>query len=286
MANLTPKKKKPIVSSRKVEFELGDRVPIDLANSPEGKDFGLFPVLGGNRATIGRSLDYGEYEGTSLPEWRETRQLLSESRIEFDVRVTCDQEGITYLEIHQKNHQTFYSFPFKGIECRDAILAAAHFANGLSRYLVHFGIYPLFLGFYRRKESNREDRKTACDNIIKKFKTYFRDLLKLNREREIEIIEKDGLRISTYEKIASGREPKSDAELEQQKAKFIRDVFEAFRELDRQSLKRTQYGVGMAIFDGERNPARKEIEKAIGNRLRNFGLSWKELLADYAAKNP
>ncbi|MCC6825243.1 MAG: hypothetical protein IT172_05810 [Acidobacteria bacterium] len=199
----------------------------------------------------------------------------------FQVRITCDRELVTYLEIHEAGHKSFYSFPFKGIDYRDTVLASLDFQERLSRFLINYGIYSLFWALYRSKESDLKTRSEAFDRITEKFRKFFGRILKPKRERLIETKEEKGETIKTFELIETGRPTKTEAELDQERQEFKSDVFKALGRLKKENRQLTQYNAAMEIFDGVRNPERKELEKAIGNRLRKFGLTWKQLLKEF-----
>ncbi len=274
-------RRKPTVSSKRYEIDITQTDPADIAkfaDTPEGKDSPFFAATDGQGVTVGRSLDYGECEGVGLPDWKTDRQLFVELNLNFVVRVTCDQKGVTYLEIHQAGHQSFYSFQFKGIEYKDLFSIAPNFEQRLSRFLIQKGMYPLFWALYREKETDKDKRCEAYDKITANFEIYFKNILKPKREREIESKESDGLKITSYERIETGREPKTEAEIEQEKRKFISDVFEALKQIESEGGKRTQLDVGTIIFEDKDS---EDIQSLMKNRCRKYDLKWQTILNEY-----
>lgn len=231
--------------------------------------------------------DPNEHSGEGLPDL-EAREKIDQWQVTFDIRASYDHtERKTFLEVAQPGLGTYHSFPFEGIGFGKPQDAINKFNNGFVSFLINYGISALFESLYWERGS-KAFREESYDAIIESFENYFKSILKPKRKREIGTREiNPGLRITTYESIESGREPKTEAEREKEKKKFISDVFAAFKALDqKKGSKRTQYTVAMKIFDGERKKARKELEKAIGNRLRKFGLNWRQLQADYEQKTP
>lgn len=223
-------------------------------------------------------MDYHEHEGLELPEWKNDRQLFCELNLNFVVRITCDREGTTYFEVAQDGHQSFYSFPFKGIEYKDAILATIDFEQRLSRFLIRFGMYPLFWALYREKETDQNKRSEAYEKISKNFETYFKSILKPKRERAIATSEHDGLRITNYAQIESGRTPQSANEVEREKKKFIQKIFDALKEIENRGGKKIQLDVGTIIFE---NIDDADPQSRIKHSLTKYGLKWKDILAEH-----
>ncbi len=275
------KKTKPKVSSKRYEIDITRTDPADIAkfaDTPEGKDSPFFAAPDGQGVTIGRSR---EYEGKGLPDWKNDRQLFAELNLNFVVRVTCDREGITYLEIHQAGHQTYFKFPFKGIEYKDLFSIVPDFEQLLSRFLIRFGIYPLFWALYRAKESEKEKREDAYNSIKGNFEIFFKKILKPKPERKSEPREiLPGFTIRTIEE-RDGRPDKTEAELEQEKSKFISDVFKALKRIESEGGKRTQLDVGLIVFE-DRNS--EDVQSLMKNKCRLFGLKWNEILSEYDPK--
>lgn len=278
-------KKKPTIISKEYKIENLERFdPAEIArfaDKPEGKDSPFFATPDGLGVTIGRSLEDGEYEGKELPEWKNDRQLFVELNINFVVRVTCDREGTTYLEIHQAGHQSFYSFHFKGIEYRELFSIVPDFEQRLSRFLIRLGIYPLFWALYREKESDKAKRSDAYEAIADYFEIFFKKILKPKPERKSEPREiLPGFTIRTIEE-RDGRPDKTEAELEQEKSKFISDVFKALKRIESEGGKRTQLDVGLIVFE-DRNS--EDVQSLMKNKCRLFGLKWNEILSEYDPK--
>jgi hypothetical protein len=242
--------KKPKVSKRTIEFELGSVDPSRLAAkvAQSGGENGIFPMADGSGVTFGRRPDPGEINGEGLPDLKTDRGLFIERNINFVVRVTCDREGVTYLEIAQEGHQSFYRFPFTGIEYPDAVQATVEFDQWLSRFLILYGMFPLFRGFYRSRESNKKKRSEAFDKITANFQTFFKNILKPKRERAIDATEHDGINITSYERIESGREPQTKEQKEKEKAAFITRAIRAFGEAKKDEIKLTQDVIASRMY--------------------------------------
>lgn len=247
------KKPKPKIASRTLEFEIGKVSPAELAELAKAGELdglGVYPMADGSGVTFGRSLGYGEHEGDGLPDWKVDRQLLIEQNLNFVVRVTCDPEGTTYLEIHQEGHQSYFRFPFKGIQVRDLcpiadletklsrdLFSIADFENRLSTFLILYGIYPLFWAFYRSKESEQDERTKAYDKITTNFENFFKGILKPKRKRTIEKREiEPGIEITSYSLIETGREPGTtgtrtlSAKEQERKSLRLRKIADAIRQ--------------------------------------------------------
>lgn len=247
------KKPKPKLVSRTLELEAGKAGAAELAELAKADalaEFGIYPMADGSGVTFGRSLGYGEHEGDGLPDWKADRQLLIEQNLNFVVRVTCDAEDTTYLEIHQEGHQSYFRFPFKGIQVHDLLRIAdletrlsrdlysvADFENGLSNFLILYGIYPLFWAFYRSKESERDERTKAYDKIKTNFENFFKVILKPKGRREIGTREiEPGIEITSYSRIETGREPGTtgtrtlSAKEQERKSLRLRKIADAIRQ--------------------------------------------------------
>ncbi len=257
---------------------LGEGSPEALKGLSEADlaEFGFFSS-GGNGFSIGRSLDYCEYEGKGLPEWKNGRQLFVELNVNFVVRVTCDRGGTTYLEIHQAGNQSFHSFPFQGIEYRDAVFAAVDFQQRLSHFLINYAMYPLFWALYREKETDSKKKNDAYNAIEANFKTFFKNILKPKREREIGVIEENEIKITSYESIESGRNLQPEAEKQEERIGFLKDVFKAFSELDKKKItKPKQKDLRPYIF-----PRHADKEKKISEMKKKHRLDYKDLWQKY-----
>lgn len=285
-------KPKPKVSSRRLTINLPTADPDSLSKGL-GKDelesFGLYAyeAEGVRGFTIGTPLQPREHRGEGLPELGDNRGLIDQWNLNLDIRVSYDGDGKTYLEIARPGSGTFHRFEFGGIEFDEAIRATGKFNNRFETFLIYYGLSPLFSALYRSRHSEKKDRLDTLETLKEHYENVFKSILNPKRTREIESREmKSGIQVTNYERIESGREPQTKDQKEREKADFIHNVYCAFRTLDQENRKRSQYNVAVMIFDGQRSKARKELEKAIGNRLRKFELRWKQLKADSDAKTP
>ncbi|MEO8648538.1 MAG: hypothetical protein ABI539_05170 [Acidobacteriota bacterium] len=235
---------KPKVSKREVSFDPSKVDPAKLEKL-DGKLF--HPIPDGAGVTIGRELSYGECEGNALLDWKKTKALLAEFQIEFDVRVTCDHSGKTYLEIAQRGHSTYFSFPFQGIDARDAIKTTIDFQSRVGRNLA-YGIYELFWAIYRSFEPDRKRRKDAFDKLLANCRERFSNLLKLKRERPVNSTVTDGITITEFERIESGRNPQTAEEVENDKREFHKMLSDAFAEAKQDKVRLTQDSIASRMF--------------------------------------
>lgn len=281
---MATKKSKSKITREDIEINIPQADPAQLAkfaDTPQGKDSPFFATPDGSGVTIGRSLDCHEYEGIGLPDWTKDRALFAEIDLNFTVRVTCDREGTTYLEIHQAGHRSFYSFPFKGIEYSDLHSVVPAFENNLSSFLISYGVLLPFFALYW-KGAEKKDRDEAYDTILEAFKDQFKAILKPKRKREIGKREiGPGVTVTTYESIESGANPKSEAEKKAEKEAFLEQVFRAFSRIETEGGKRTQLDVGNIIFEYAQTD---DIQSLMKNRCRTYGLKWSDVKAEYDRK--
>ena len=274
-------------TTKTLSFDVMKTNPAELSKIAETeglRDFGIYPADDGNGVTFGRPLDKPyEHLGT-LPDVGD-RQLLVDEKLSFDVRVLFDSKtGITYLEV-ANGVGSHYSFPFRDVDFSHVRLAAIDLREYVSRFLVLWGIDPLFTAFYWSKGSKTE-RDQAYDAVVTSITNYYKAVLKPKAKIEIGKKTGPGGIVITEYKEAEGRPKKTEKEINDQREAFQAKMFRAFRKLRRNRKPFFQYRVAMEIFDGERSKPRNELEKAIGNRLRKFGLKWKDLKSDFENTNP
>jgi hypothetical protein len=250
----------------------------DLAELSEAERFGLYQKPDGRGFTIGFPRNPDEHSGEGLPELGD-REKIDQWQITFDIRASFDHnEGKTFLEVARKGRGTFYSFDFEGKEFWKAQKASGRFNNSFGDFLIQYGIEQLFTSLYWQ-DSAKEICQDAYDAIITSFVNYFKLILKPKRKREIEKRQiNPGVTITTYESIETGREPKTGAELDQEKSKFISDVFEALKQIESEGGKRTQLDVGTIIFEDSDS---KDIQSLMKNRCRLYSLKWPDVLKEY-----
>ena len=273
------KRKPPKTSSRKLEIDLnGEGLDgfIGYAQGTEGKEFGLSPAADGSGATVGIPLGYGQYEGKALTELPADRGVFQEINLAFTVRISYDNQGTTYLELIFSGHQTYWSFPFKGVEFRDALFATAEFESRLARFLAQYGIYSLFWALYR--QTDEAQRKESYEKIRSNLEHFFRNILVPKREKEIGVEEAPGVRVTSYARVETGRNPKSTTELDREKKQFQNDVYKALTIVEAEGGKRTQLDVGLVVFATVESG---DVQSRMKHALKRYGLKWKELLKEF-----
>lgn len=262
-------------------FEIDPSEFADLAKTERLSEFGIYPMPGGRGVNFGRRMQPDEQKGEGLPELAGDRGEIMQWNLNLDIRVSCDTDGNTYFEIAWPGRGTFHQFKLEGIDFGNVRRAAINFNNSFETFLNYWGINLLFEGLYW-EHGEKKDREDAYDKIIKNFKNYFKSILKSKRKREIETREvRPGVKITVHESIDTGREPETEAEKEQQKQKFISDVFAALDTIDREGGKRTMLDVGAIIFEASGS---EDVQSLMKNNCRKFSLKWNDLLNDFKSK--
>lgn len=273
------RKSKSKVTREVLKLEIGKTSVEDLAKLSEADGLeNAYPMQDGSGVTFGQPRQPNEHLGEGLPELGDDRGLLDQWNLNLDIRVSYENKGTAFLEVARPGSGTFHRFEFSGIEYTDARRAAGQFNNCFVDFLIYYGISFLFEAHYLAR-MEKKDREEAYAAILESFENYFKSILKPKRKREIEKREiGPGVTVTTFESIERGPAPKSDSERDDQKQKFLADVFKALAEIDRKGGRRTQLDVGNIIFENARTT---DIQSLMKNRCREFELNWWDVLVDY-----
>jgi hypothetical protein len=178
---------------------------IDLASTPDGESFGIYPAPDGNGVTFGRPLDQFEKFGEGLPDPEGSR--LDQWHLELDLRISFDSStNVTYLEVARKESGTFHRFDLRGIDLVQAQKAAGKFNNLHEQFLINYGCFFLFQNLCWEQSDNPKAKQDAFQNSLKSFEYYFKAILKPRRFKEIEKETTGGVTITTLESV-NGRPP-------------------------------------------------------------------------------
>lgn len=279
---------------KEIEFEIGDEDNIDtlikIADSPEGEELGIFSFQhsNGKVVTFDRGLNSFERKGEGLPE-ADNRLPQREFHFEFDVRFTLDESEDIELLIAAKDAGTHFKYMLKGLSAKQANAAVIDFEQQISN-VIKDAIYFHASACYRKQDENTANRNESYKNIMSYLETCFKRLLKWKRDKVIEVREENGIKITTSIPIQSGANPQTKAEIEKEKQKFIKAVFDALELIG--NGKKTQLDVGSIVFEKESDAKEKEsngekdidIPSRMKHALRKYNLNFKELLKEYKQK--
>ncbi len=189
-----------------ISTETGVKALIDFANSPEGKEFPIFPskTSGAEGVTGGRFLDPHEIEGEDLPP-KNDNHAYQEFQINFDVRLAHDGNGNIELFIAKKRARTYFKFPLKGLDARQAIRALIDFDQSISK-VITYAIQQHASVCYRKQDENRKRRKETYDKLKSVLEYNLKTRLDLWRYKEPKVENKGGVKIKTFEAIQGGRD--------------------------------------------------------------------------------
>jgi len=249
--------------------ELSDFSDAELA------EFGMYRSdgVGFQGFTFGRSLHPNEIEGEGLPEIQAGNVPLTEREITFTFRLSYSDAGDLNLELAEKGSKRHFNFPIRALNLRSATFAAAEFDHHLYFYLYSQALYYCVLARARQQGDDAELKKIALEGILKALKSYFEGMLKPKRFKETDLKELKGVRIITEESIESGRNPKSESEIQQEKIKFLKDLYAAFKEHNKKNTtKPKQKELARHIFEQY-----ADAEKKLSASLTQYSLNFKEL---------
>lgn len=272
---------------KEIEFKIGGEDNIDtlmkIADSPEGEELGIFSVQDSNAkgVTGGRPPNPFEREGKGLPE-ADNRFPRREFHFEFDIRFTLNESEDIELLIAAKDAGTHFKYMLKGLSAEQANAAVIDFEQRISNVLKD-AINIHASACYRKQDENIANRNESYKKIMSYLETRFKGLLKWKRYKPIEVREENGIKITTSVPIQSGANPQTKAEIEKEKQKFTKAVFDALDEIG--SGKKTQLDLGLIVFDKELSSKEDiDIPSRMKHALRKYKLNFRELLKEYKQK--
>ena len=269
---------------KEIRFEIGkeDNVNtlIEIADSPEGEEIGLFSFQTSTAkgVTFGRKLGFCEREGRGLPE-ADNNLPKKEFHFEFDVRFVLDEADDIELLIAEKDSGTYLKFMLKGLSSEQANTAVIDFEQQISTF-IKTAIYFHAWACYRKQDENVEKRNESYDNIMANQRIHFKNLLKQKNYKVIEESEKNGIKIVTSESIERGRNPRTRAELEKQKQEFLEELFDGFKEFRKNHRRKTPKQKDLRPYIYKRLIDReKKISEMLSNYQLDFAALWQSFLS-------
>lgn len=247
---------------------------LDAAGLMEG--FRLTPIEGG--FAFGMPLQPNENDGEGLPATDEGKSVYTEKEITFKFRLSFGDNGDLNLELAQKGSGRHFKFSFAGISGLGAQYAATDFEQHLYTYLFSVALPSFIVACYRSQSPERGEKEDAYQAIFFLMESWFGSMLKPKRFRVTdEGDQTKSVRVITSESIDSGRKPKTKADLEIERTKFLCDLFAAFQELEKKRIvKPKQKDLRPYIFTKY-----ADSEKQISVTFTKYGLDFKPLWQTY-----
>lgn len=269
-------KKKEKVISRAIEIEVNDKgldSLIKLANSGEGKDFGIFPMPDGSGGTFGRPVEPPEYEGEGLQDPGENQTVLFEESLTIDIRYSYQMVDKAIVELALKGSGRNFRFVVKDIPLvtvhtiAGMMLHAATNQQDIVASLANL-LVPRLIGQLGDRDLARRVKKQILDHTDSQL----RRCLGLARYKEKRLYDPRGFLWAETQEVFGGRDKKTAAEVKAEKIKFLSEVNAALEKLKSEGGKITKSEAGAILYPTSNNP-----EKTLENALRSHGLSWKSL---------
>jgi hypothetical protein len=195
---------------KQIEFKIEEdnlESLVELADSDEGKELGIFKfeATGVKGVTFGRDLGVYESEGEGLPTVKDRNAHHKEFNFNFDVRISHHGSGNVEFLVAEKGAGTHFKFPLKNLTEMQAENALSEFEKRASRSYITKLLYFTAWACYRKQDDNTHRRKESYDKITANLENHFRSILNRKGEKIVNVNEKDGYKITTYEVIERGR---------------------------------------------------------------------------------
>jgi hypothetical protein len=233
------------------------------------------------------ALDSDKFTGEGLPAKTANHIFHKEFCVNFDVRLSHDENGNMELVIAEKGAGTHSKFQFQGLNARQARRAIPDFHIRLASLFIPRTIYQLAYACYWKQDDNRANRKNSCKNIITELVWSFERLLDLIRFKKVQEIKDGGLTITISNSTSTqgGTNPQTKVEIEKEKQEFKKAVFTALELIETEGGKKKPLDVGFIVFEKE-SDAKENIDIAsrMKHALNKYKLNFKELLKEYEQK--
>lgn len=200
--------KKAKTIKKELQIEINGN-PIETFNKIDEdflkNEFGIFKQSD-NCFTGGIPLSSCEYEGEGLPPEKDRNAHNLEFDLNFNVRLSHDGKGNIEFLIAKKGSGRHYRFPIKkGLNALQAEIVMSDFEQRMIYSYIPQTLFQFFWACYRKPDNDAKLRKKCFDLIISNFEAHFRNILNRKGEKIIDVDEKDGYKITTYEVNDKGR---------------------------------------------------------------------------------